>query len=952
MRKHKSFLQILSKTNQNKILCNFKNYIVFKHSNLVTYRLAPNNLFSSFYNVVDISKLCKPTTNNIIFKRTFAKDVNNVEDGEEDVLSDLSDDDFIMPSNRIRNILYPNSDDPIIKKLKSSQKVQDVFDIFSESDKNFNHEHCSQAIVVLWDLQKMFEYANSTGHISDTSLPLENNDYLDNYKENLNKHHMFNKLLHLTSTTYEEMSPDALSCSFLYLLKMGVNFKSDISQKLLLRLEYLIGTEDSQEFPLTAISRFSVGIFYQRDLRSVLLLFKILPHAINHLDKIKKVNDLRTLTISLRTMVNLVNMEAVKKYVNVVETLINNGTLTSVNGSVIIKCLLFLDNPNFTYQNNSIIRKLLLLLCGTTNLLTEQQRMILQKVLNHNLEPYALMVELERNSSHSLADIKIGDFFPNESYLMTAMSGKQQRGMLVAKEVIDNATTLQDLSEIIPFVTTSDMETCNKYWMKLLHLMKLHMKKYGNAQISYNYSLRYLQFSSNMNWYRNYVFEKEMFTLFTKELAQGVVGFIPSQFAVIAAFYLAYYYPNVPHLPKHIVSKLLDNMGQYSTKDCEYISKSLSIAMNIRKKKSLSQVFLQQFVQLDSALNARALQFLEKDDKLLVPVLNKIMRGYINRKGSVDSDLFYQLVKRYESIEENEISSRTLRDTVYNLVAANCLIPTLLDKFVKYCIDQKEHIIGDTVCKLIYSCFYLGYNPNQYEEFFNVASQLIIRDKERMTGLGLLQGSLALSYFNQLPLQFIKFIFTVDFLEHLDEEIKHCFAKATYPSRIRNCLLDLNRAVCLDQPEAGVPWFHAKYCEEQHALGIQRSHHKYPVFGEVKHILEIITGAKDHVQTNVKSPYGYNIDFQICLDCNGKPVTTRNDDSTALNKLAILLLNNDNFTINIHNLKGYYQMKQRHLEIMGYRVISISDSVWNAMYMAEPKAKVNYIKNLIWSSVS
>lgn len=37
--------------------------------------------------------------------------------------------------------------------------------------------------------------------------------------------------------------------------------------------------------------------------------------------------------------------------------------------------------------------------------------------------------------------------------------------------------------------------------------------------------------------------------------------------------------------------------------------------------------------------------------------------------------------------------------------------------------------------------------------------------------------------------------------------------------RVRKILMELNRAVCLDQPEAGVPWFHVKYCEEQHALG-------------------------------------------------------------------------------------------------------------------------------------
>lgn len=40
------------------------------------------------------------------------------------------------------------------------------------------------------------------------------------------------------------------------------------------------------------------------------------------------------------------------------------------------------------------------------------------------------------------------------------------------------------------------------------------------------------------------------------------------------------------------------------------------------------------------------------------------------------------------------------------------------------------------------------------------------------------------------------------------------FTQATYPMRVRHLLMELNRAVCLDHPEANIPWFHEKYCEE------------------------------------------------------------------------------------------------------------------------------------------
>lgn len=53
------------------------------------------------------------------------------------------------------------------------------------------------------------------------------------------------------------------------------------------------------------------------------------------------------------------------------------------------------------------------------------------------------------------------------------------------------------------------------------------------------------------------------------------------------------------------------------------------------------------------------------------------------------------------------------------------------------------------------------------------------RDEESLNGLSILQVALALSYFNRLPTSLIKIIFTVDFLERLDNEIKHCFAKVS-----------------------------------------------------------------------------------------------------------------------------------------------------------------------------
>lgn len=63
-------------------------------------------------------------------------------------------------------------------------------------------------------------------------------------------------------------------------------------------------------------------------------------------------------------------------------------------------------------------------------------------------------------------------------------------------------------------------------------------------------------------------------------------------------------------------------------------------------------------------------------------------------------------------------------------------------------------------------------------------------------------------------------------------------------------------------------------------------------------------------------------------------------------RVAILLLKPSAYTkINVQ-LKGRYQLKTRHLEILGYKVLPINLSEWNSLIYGEQK--VEYISKLIW----
>ena len=68
-------------------------------------------------------------------------------------------------------------------------------------------------------------------------------------------------------------------------------------------------------------------------------------------------------------------------------------------------------------------------------------------------------------------------------------------------------------------------------------------------------------------------------------------------------------------------------------------------------------------------------------------------------------------------------------------------------------------------------------------------------------------------------------------------------------------------------------------------------------------------------------------------------------------RTAVLLWGKDMFTNTVSQLCGEQQLKQRHLEMLGYRVIGISNSLWNSMYMSEIETKIRYLREKLGMTI-
>jgi hypothetical protein len=181
----------------------------------------------------------------------------------------------------VRNVLYPNSEHPLIKQLNASTSVQDVFNFIKEHKHELDGQLVSQAVVVLWDLQKIFYKVNVLDLYQNQVVSSLLNPYeiFNNYINEVSGHKDFGMLLQLVGQWSSDMSVDALTATVLYLNKMGVNVHHPVMQKLIDDCEYLLEA-CGPRFPLTALSRFTVVVHSRRGLWPVLISKMTLPRIL------------------------------------------------------------------------------------------------------------------------------------------------------------------------------------------------------------------------------------------------------------------------------------------------------------------------------------------------------------------------------------------------------------------------------------------------------------------------------------------------------------------------------------------------------------------------------------------------------------------------------------------------------------------------------------------------
>ncbi|KAH8413964.1 hypothetical protein KR009_008984 [Drosophila setifemur] len=755
-------------------------------------------------------------------------------------------------------------------------------------------------------------------------------------------------VLPLLDPQIRELDVGELSRCYLHLRKMHIRNCEPVVEEVLNRALLLIDAQINGEVvPLNTLSRLSVGINLERDFFTPLVCKNFIPHLAKHIVECQNEEQVRLISTCIFQLHLLVGEELLNDFKLKVRALLKNKVLSRNTPKALLKVLHMLNIPLWSQQHTHLIKVVLLTLEPCVHELDSGDLKIVCRAFLHHQEPATLVLPLKKAMEKLLKEETTADVLSCAVHFATHLQRDKYTQDFCELLYSYDAWLLPNASahffSVLRGLKISDLRLCNRYWSGVVRELDSSPEEQTHLRFL-RHCRRYMNFNNNLGGtYRHFGVERKLSQMCMNGIEKDIVGRLPTKFARMASFVLAY--GQTPFawkkFPNILLSKLLTMSQQLGIEDCFLLSRGMHIACELRFRQHLPSLADMQMSTMDSVLIDSAERHLLGAEKnpLNASELSMIVRTLSHRKTLKNTVVYNKALSLYKCIEYKDFSSRVVRDLAYNLNASHFLIPELLESMLGYISEQHKHIRGDTVEKVVTCSYNLGYTPVSLK-VMDYAADVLLRDFDQMSGLALVQACLALCFYKTIPEQLINKIFCVKFIQRTEDEIQVCYSKATYPERVLNLVMQLNRTVCLDLPEINVPWFQQNHIEAQMN---KKSFQNNGFSRDVKLFLQNLLQNDSHFRCNHTTPYGYQIDFVIHFDRDKKPVTLPLVETTLLDritKVAILLLKFDSFCENdLTALRGPDALKVKHLEMMGYKVLQINEHDWNSKYMTAPGAK-------------
>lgn len=419
-----------------------------------------------------------------------------------------------------------------------------------------------------------------------------------------------------------------------------------------------------------------------------------------------------------------------------------------------------------------------------------------------------------------------------------------------------------------------------------------------------------------------------------------------------------------PRLDEGVISRVDAVLPQCNISDLNTFA--MAIAKWVRNDPSYRHNTPSKYVRLLQTLNRYGHERLRTADRLDL-ILEELK--YISGEWFEEMLLEETVVTLQRMVEQ--VNSNNVPDLALFLTKTNHFCTPLMERIASVTMEDIHKIHYSALYATLLPFAVLNYDSTRVDELFDASIQHITPHISVFDPHLLVLLTYALAVADCFPGELVRGIFNVDFLGKLDAQLE------TLPDalniRIRQRLMELNRAVCLECPEFQVPWFHERYCQQ---LQKKWNGSITPVQQQIHKMLGEILGGINCARVAVLTPYFYTIDFECVLDRNRQPIaysepsTLQISDSGKVlwgsnslqsdlgelacgaQRVAVDFLDSKSFCKNSRHMKGESLMRKRHLEILGYRVVQIPHFEWNSMELSTHNAWKEYLRKKIFTELS
>lgn len=514
----------------------------------------------------------------------------------------------------LREMLYPDSQDVIIKQLNQMTSLEDITGFLGSSIEFLSKEQFIQSLLILSELRAVDE-------TTDEAPTQETFD--------------MNQITQKLDTLIEAMTLQELVSSYLCLYKLGSkDLRSETTTKIINKIRVEIKT--NEEFPLACLARYTFPFSQNKDLFALFLAVETLPHLVKHLEKCQSVEDLNFLTISLNNVNHLINREILEKYKAKVQEVLDNNLLNSTTSTTcILRIISLLNCYHWSFLNDKLIRSLSLELEECISSFDTRHLMTLHRAFQVHLESSKIQRAfvrraqelIEDNPSIELLSLAVLHISPDQRTKIANLV----RGILSKYQISSASTndTLQMTFKILRLLKISDISLCDSFWVKCLNQI------YGTKVQSVRYKIiqfinKYMFFNNNLGGsYRNIEFEKSVIEMAKDELKSPTS---PREFSVFASFIIAYDDEN--EIAQWIVDKIDQIHDQLNVRDCWQISRGIQILNEMRLKQFITTKLANQMQFLNYSLEKSMMRHLADPD-LHLSSFNKILKSYLIRRGEI-----------------------------------------------------------------------------------------------------------------------------------------------------------------------------------------------------------------------------------------------------------------------------------------------------------------------------